>query len=42
MLKLPSNLENVAEVRTYVDTIVSRYRISPDLYPNILISLTIS
>jgi len=40
MLKLPSNIENVAEVRAYVDDIVSRYRISPDLYPNILISLT--
>ncbi|MEY4106075.1 MAG: hypothetical protein RL181_417 [Bacteroidota bacterium] len=40
MLKLPSNLENVAEVRAYVDDIVSRYRISADLYPNILISLT--
>ena len=40
MLKLPSNLNSVAEVRSYVDSIVHKYRISPDLYPNILISLT--
>jgi len=40
MLKLPSNLNHVTEVRTFVDTISSRYCISPDIYPNILISLT--
>ncbi len=40
MLKLPSNLNSVAEVRSFVDNIARRYPISQDLYPNILISLT--
>lgn len=40
MLKLSSNLNSVVEVRTYVDNIASKYCISPELYPNILISLT--
>lgn len=40
MLKLPSNLNSLAEVQSFVDHLARRYPISQDLYPNILISLT--
>jgi len=40
MLKLASNPGNIAEVETFVQKLVSRYKISPDKQCNILISLT--
>ncbi|MFN7115920.1 MAG: ATP-binding protein [Saprospiraceae bacterium] len=40
MLKLPSNPRNVAILESFVTRIVEKYRISPDLHCNILVSLT--
>ncbi len=40
MLTLTSDPRNVARVETFVEKVVAKYRISPDLYGNILISLT--
>lgn len=40
MLKLPSNPRNVALVENFVNKVVQKYKLSPDLYGNILISLT--
>jgi serine/threonine-protein kinase RsbW len=40
MLKLPSNPRNIARVETFVENLVEQYHISPDIYGNILISLT--
>lgn len=40
MLRLPSNPRNVCQVESFVQKIVEKYRISPDVYGNILISLT--
>ena len=40
MLRLPSNPRNVCQVESFVQRIVEKYRISPDVYGNILISLT--
>ena len=40
MLRLPSNPRNVSQVESFVQRLVEKYRISPDLYGNILISLT--
>lgn len=40
MLRLPSNPRNVCQVENFVQRIVEKYRISPDVYGNILISLT--
>lgn len=40
MLKLPSNPRNVAVLESFVTRIVEKYRISPDLHCNILVSLT--
>ena len=40
MLKLPSHPRNVSQVESFVQKIVEKYRISPDVYGNILISLT--
>lgn len=40
MLKLPSNPRNIALVESFVMNAVSKYRISPDVYGNILISVT--
>ncbi len=40
MLKLPSNPRNVAVLESFVNRIVEKYRISPDLHCNILVSLT--
>ena len=40
MLKLTSKPSCICEVENYVKTLAEKYQISPDLYPNILISLT--
>ncbi len=40
MLKLSSNPRNVARVEAFVERIAHKYQIAPDLYGNILISLT--
>ena len=40
MLRLPSNPRNVCQVESFVQRIMEKYRISPDVYGNILISLT--
>lgn len=40
MLKLSSDPRNVAAIELFVDRLVQRYKISPDKYGNILISLT--
>ncbi len=40
MLKLSSNPRNISLVESFVEQIVERYQLSPDLYGNILISLT--
>ncbi len=40
MIKLSSNPRNIALVETFVEQVVERYKLSPDVYGNILISLT--
>ena len=40
MLKLPSNPRNVSLIGSFVDRIAERYKIKPDKYGDILISLT--
>ncbi len=40
MLTLASDPKNVARVEPFVENLVSKYCISPDVYGNILISLT--
>ena len=40
MLELQSDPRNIREIERFVDQIVSRYRLSPDLHGNLLISLT--
>lgn len=40
MLRFPSHIKNIAMVESFVKRIVNRYHIQPDLYGNILISLT--
>lgn len=40
MLKLSSNPRNVALVESFVEKVIQRYKVSPDLYGDILISLT--
>ncbi|MCP3931156.1 MAG: ATP-binding protein [Bacteroidetes bacterium] len=40
MLILTSRLGNVAEVESFVAKLKAKYRLSPDVYGNILISLT--
>ncbi len=40
MLRLSSNPRNVAKVETLVERLAAKYRISPDTYGNMLISLT--
>ncbi len=39
-IKLSSNPTNVAKISTLVDNLASAFRFAPDLYGNILISLT--
>ena len=40
MLTLSSDPKNVARVESFVEKVVAKYCISPDMYGNILISLT--
>lgn len=40
MLKLRSNPRSVAAVEPFLERVVSQYRVSPDTYGNILVSLT--
>ena len=40
MLKLSSDPKNVERVEPFVEKLVEKYHISPDMYGNILISLT--
>lgn len=40
MLKLASDPKNVARIESFVEHLVDKYGISPDVYGNILISLT--
>lgn len=40
MLKLTSNPRNIALVESFIEKMVEKYKISPDIYGNILISLT--
>ena len=40
MLRLASHPRNVSHVESFLAKVVSRYKLSPDLYGNILISLT--
>lgn len=40
MLKLPSEPSSISLLEAFVERIVLRYKIEPDLYGNILISLT--
>ncbi len=39
-LTLPSNPDNVSQVEPFVHELAERYKLSPDLHGNILISLT--
>ena len=40
MLRLASDPKNIARIETFVEGLVDRYQITPDVYGNILISLT--
>lgn len=40
MLTLASDPKNIARVETFVESLVDKYHITPDVYGNILISLT--
>ena len=40
MLRLSSNPKNIEYVEPFVEKLVKQYHISPDMYGNILISLT--
>jgi serine/threonine-protein kinase RsbW len=40
MLKLTSDPRNIGKIESLVKKLANKYRISSDLYPNILISLT--
>jgi serine/threonine-protein kinase RsbW len=40
MLKLPSDPKNIAVAEAFLDKMVKKYRVSPDLYGNMLVSLT--
>lgn len=40
MLRLQSNPKNVSRVEPFVDGLVEQFKISPDVYGNILITLT--
>lgn len=40
MLRLPSHPRNIALVESFVERVVERFKLSPDVYGNILISLT--
>ncbi len=40
MLKLSSNPKNVAKIEPFVETVFERYGLNPEIYGNILISLT--
>lgn len=40
MIKLSSNPGNVAKVEVFIQKLAQKYRISPDVYGNMLISLT--
>ena len=40
MLKIASDPKNVARIESFVEHLVDKYRLSPDVYGNILISLT--
>ena len=40
MLRLSSDPRNVSSVETFVERVAQKYKIAPDLYGNILISLT--
>lgn len=40
ILRLNSNPQCICEVEDYVKSLVEKYRLRPDIYPNILISLT--
>ncbi len=40
MLKLASNPKNVERVEPFVERVISSYKVSPDKYGNILITLT--
>jgi len=39
-LKIPSTPSKIRDLETYVDKIAQQYDVNPDIYPNILISLT--
>lgn len=40
MLKLNSNPRNICHLESFLNRVVEKYRLSPDVYGNILISLT--
>lgn len=40
MLTLTSNPKNVSRIEPFIETVIKKYSISPDLYGNILISVT--
>ncbi len=40
ILKLPSNPRNITVIESFVNRLVEKYQISPDLHCNILVSLT--
>ena len=40
MLKLNSNPRNICQLESFLNRVVEKYRLSPDVYGNILISLT--
>ena len=40
MLKLSSHLRNIPVVENYIENVVNKYKVSPDKYGNILISMT--
>jgi len=39
-LKIASNPSEIIQVESYVQSVAKQFNISPDIYPNILISLT--
>lgn len=40
MLRIPSKVASVARVEPFVQKVASAYKIEPDIFPNILISIT--
>ncbi len=40
MIQLNSDINNITEVESFIDSIVDRFNVAPEIYGNILISIT--